>query len=186
MRQVTLYRWRREGIGWQDLLSEALRLGAGAPIVAVVYGARKAWLAAVGMSGTLDPMLDDPRVFELRAFDGVNEWRWLAGPEQGRGAWVTEHSREAPAGWLPVSPAPPGTRAKDGDTLLWGKVTSAGQDHATLATARVGSIRIPHTAAIGGRVALRVREYLGSVDKHGNVGLVEERILGFQNIEVER
>ena len=65
--------------------------------------------------------------------------------------------------------------------LLWGKGVAKPAElpasWSRLTTARIGRLHIPAPNVTCGYVHLKVREYLAETDQHGNVAVVEERLL---------
>jgi CRISPR-associated protein (TIGR03984 family) len=129
-------------------------------------------------------------VFEARVFNEQAELRWLKQwPNKGRAALIAEQNiseyfdKEA------------GTFAQvdhiDQTYLLWGQGTLAKTGElpanwSRLAMARIGMLDVPYpldasrpaVSRSGERIQLNAREYLAVYDNHGNVAMVEERLLG--------
>lgn len=118
-------------------------------------------------------------VFELRAFDGDAELRWWNVPGEGSRAQVITDERMA------------GQGLAAGYTyrrLLWGQARPSQQDGwLTLFEARIGELRVPVDGQVeqGGRVWLEAVEYHRE-DEHGNVAVVDERLVGLTAVRTDQ
>lgn len=125
---------------------------------------------AVSLAGT----------FDVRAFDGRCEVRWLREPRgAGRAAVVSE----TPLGDAPT-PVPVRCHV-DRTEIVWGRVTSSEGGWVRTHEDRIGELALPvEVAEAGGGVALRVREYLadGGAALDGNTVIGHERIVGFEGV----
>lgn len=113
--------------------------------------------------------LDLQAVFELRAFDPDRELRWWnRSAGSGSARVVTDDVLCAPAGAR--------RRGTGYARLLWGTVTHATDDWATLTEPRIGHLRVPMDQATAEQqVWLHAVEYYAE-DEHGNVAVVDERL----------
>ncbi len=127
------------------------------------------------------------RVFEARVFNPRAELRWLH-KSAGKGAAALLSEQDI-SGCL-SEPPHAGFQYEQLDQLepletrylLWGESAGvAGEANwQHLTAARIGYLNVPLTGVKlndGDRVQLVAREYLSEVDKHGNVAVVEERLL---------
>lgn len=129
-------------------------------------------------------------VFEARVFNQNAELRWLhrmAG--KGSAALLSEEPISA---CLSEPPQPEFDYGQldqleplEQRYLLWGESAGlagkANWEHLT--AARIGYLNVPLTGvklSDGDRVQLVAREYLAQVDDHGNVAVVEERLIGLE------
>lgn len=118
-------------------------------------------------------------VFEARIFTSEYELRWLNQRNQiGQGVLLSESELDDKK---PLDVV--GTRLNT--YYLWGEGVSSNSDWSVLATARIGKLDVP----IRGlqpheKVRLVTREYFGVCDDHGNVAIVEERVLRLQRRKV--
>ena len=145
----------------------------GRDVVGFVYSPVAApWFRLDGdvLRGRGDTVIEPDEVFEVRAFDGVRELRWW-NVTGGRGRHFVLDSRALPSGWRS------GERHQ---RLLWGSVRSGGPEWTELFTARIGALHVPVGGAVRqhSTIRLEVQEYLDE-DEHGNVSVVDERLLGF-------
>ena len=108
-------------------------------------------------------------VFELRAFDGTRELRWWNVSGGAGNQFVLDH-HALPDGWRPG-----GTYER----ILWGAVRTGGPEWTELFAARIGPLHVPvgGSPAAHSTIRLGVREYLVE-DEHGNVSVVDERLVG--------
>lgn len=134
--------------------------------------------AAHGPNGPLDLT----GVFELRAFNRDRELRWW-NTSGGRGPAVVVTERAGdPDGDAPRRVERPYAR------LLWGtreRELTAPAGWVRLLEGRIGTIEVPfaESVAAGGRVWLHAVEYVEE-DEHGNVAVVDERLVGLSAIGV--
>ncbi|MFV2124711.1 CRISPR-associated protein Csx19 [Micromonospora sp. LOL_013] len=121
--------------------------------------------------------LDLTGVFELRAFTGEAELRWLHdGGGTGTAHWIGESDTDRSRPGLPWR-----LQDKPYERLLWGAVVGERNDHGwvTLHDGRIGTLPVPvdGPAPEGSLVWLQAVEYAEN-DKHGNVAVVDERLVG--------
>lgn len=173
---------RQDGIDLEQALREyAGKLGA--PGVALAYTPARCLVAAVAGSALSVRSGEVPvdEIFELRAFGRDAELRWLhedAG--LGRAVILTEDGA-----LLRGLEGEPGAidylERLDNTYLLWGTALEEDCDGwTTLAEARVGAIEIPLAdVSRDDRAWLHSFEYLAADPEHGNVSVVEERLVGF-------
>lgn len=181
----TLYSMRKKNIGLVAALEAA---APGVVLAGFCYSPAAAFFARwdgetlqAGDGGTLG------QVYEARFFAAAGELRWLRDPQDaaGRGdaVWLTE-SALASSDWTALSPLPD-LEAIAGRRLLTGVIAGPGEPGWSVMHApRHGQVAVPLTcpaAAVGRRLALTNREYLG--DAPGSAGedrnrvVVEERLL---------
>ena len=115
--------------------------------------------------------------FQIAAFDGAVELRWLADGHTGRAVWLAED----PAA-LPDPPVEPPVRADEVITsrcVLWGHPDGdAAHGFSAWSDGRIGEAHYPTPAATGSeRACLEIAEYVAH-DEHGNAHVVERRLLG--------
>ncbi len=158
----------------QEALAAFATGGTGLDTVGFAYSSSAAPWFRLDADGTPRDAQGDPLdltgVFELRAFDADRELRWWhTGDGRGQARELTDHTTGVPGArsWPPYR------------RLLWGAVTSAEQGWATLSEARIGSLEVPvpGPAPSGGHVWLKAVEYVAE-DAHGNVAVVDERLIG--------
>lgn len=143
------------------------------PAIGFCYRPSDARWFRLGADGTVTgpaaTTFDLTAVFELRAFTGMHELRWLnESAGTGRGVLVSDDG----------SGVTPPTYHR----LMWGAVVDQSDGWATLSAARIGTIKVPvdsPTSLIGRRIWLRAVEYEAE-DEHGNVAVVDERITGLE------
>lgn len=117
-------------------------------------------------------------VYEARLFGERAELRWLA-TSGGHAVFLTEDRDELPSFFTPLAPVV-ATGVCDGQYLLWGRgAGEAREGWTTLATERIGSIRVPAEVEQGGYAAVKTREYIVQDPEHGNSHIAEERLLAF-------
>lgn len=144
-------------------------------VAAVADGAR---LVLAGGSASLDG------VFEARMFGAEAELRWLnAHDGKGRAVLLFEDTGRVtpPTGWA-VQRDDEVTDSIVGQYILWGPGAerSPAAGWSTLASAKIGTIEVP-IANVGKRhVCIRVIEYLHVEDGHGNIGVLDERLVGLE------
>ena len=167
-------------------LAEALErcaasLAFGEMPAVLLYSASRCAVAGLSREGDLracDGRVVDTRgVFEARAFAPRCELRWLhrAG---GRGRAVL--LSEEPLG--PVlgesTEVKELVKTLDQRYLVWGAVNgNPGPGWCAVAESQIGQIDLPVDARAGRRIQVVAREYLGRVGDHGNVAVVEERLV---------
>jgi CRISPR-associated protein (TIGR03984 family) len=131
--------------------------------------------------------LDLNRVFEARIFDRQSELRWLNQPnKKGKAVLLSEiqivsylsEDRDTieSINFIDII---------DSQYLLWGEGTGKTDENwSCISAARIGKLAVPiGKIARNDRVKLRFQEYLGVCDEHGNVAVVEERLMGLIRIE---
>lgn len=181
---VTLY-----GQAADDMtLSEAITRCAdalaadGAQVVGLLYAPERCTLARLGGRRFIGPdnsPVDAGAVYEARVFSPAAELRWL-NAARGRGRAVLLSESPQPRA-LEKDLAPVHAReCLEESYLLWGEGdgSAMGAGWSRLSTARIGTLVVPVDGVGGGqRVRLRTREYIAVVDEHGNVAVVDERLL---------
>ncbi|MBF0583231.1 MAG: hypothetical protein HQL80_03230 [Magnetococcales bacterium] len=176
------------GSGWEGSSGDTLPIG-------LFYTPKRCLFGRVSADGIIetpeDEGLDLCEVFEARIFNAVGELRWLQhseGNTTGRAVFVTEEENTSPNGWqegtslFGLTPMPDAY-------LLWGTTTGWNRKKAwlQLATPRIGGlyVPIPSTVLPGENKRLRLlrREYLGCAEEqHGNMAVLEDRLLGVEEL----
>lgn len=145
------------------------------------------FVVAVADGGVLQRTGEDlwappPRTFQLQAFNGTTELRWIARGDSGRVAWVSEDRDALPDG---SSFERPFVDVIDAQAVLWGDPEGTEDAHFSRWTAaRIGTAHYPVAAgAHGQRAVLCSREYL-SVDGYGNANVFERRITALEVVNL--
>lgn len=130
---------------------------------------------------------DPAGIFDLRAFNARAELRWLseAGARGGSAAIVAPEALSLPQGW---ADAPEDLLPDDPDLkrhyVLWGRGAPDGNEPAgwsRLTEARVGALWVPLAGVPkDGMVRLAAIEHLAEEPGHGNVYVLEERLVGLE------
>lgn len=123
---------------------------------------------------------DVDNVFEVRAFDGQTEWRWLKGggsgaadPSMGRFVEVSDEAMLKEGFMLATEPV---------QYLLWGAQHQSGRpEWCRLSEDRIGSLDVPFPDSSDAeqRLAVEAVEYLAE-DAHGNIRVADQRLCGFR------
>lgn len=123
--------------------------------------------------------LDLNRVFEARIFNQQSELRWL-NRSNGTGRAILLSQTDIHQYLTKDIPEIQAIDIIDSQYLLWGEGTGGNDDTwSCISAARTGKLSVPiGKIARNDRVKLRFREYLGVCDEHGNVAVVEERLMG--------
>ena len=169
---VTLYRAHSGALDLDGTLAAAAQRGE---LVGFVYAPKRAlWVRLVAGALEFPPGEARPdAIFELRLFDRDREWRWV----KGQGAACLSESPLALPGWTDEAPIAD-CEAIERNTLLWGRIQNPGAPGwSRLGAARTGTFDVPLNTPEKTGVALCSRVYLAIRDDHGNVGVVEERML---------
>jgi CRISPR-associated protein (TIGR03984 family) len=103
--------------------------------------------------------------------------------------WVRERSGDTGSATIMREFADSGKGGEEylslpGSYLLWGTVQKSTQKNATLFDPRVGSIKIPASAATHSRIAMSYKEYFRK-GECGNLFFFAERLTGLSTIEIE-
>ena len=199
---MTLYAHYWHDIDLRNALLSYSTLELAPQSVVLLYSRHQCRFAVCDASGRLSDefghFLEMDDYFEARAFTETAELRWLKNPRdaQGRGA-VAVLSERVVAGFAKenVEEFPLYQDGHHGlidqTYLLWGEGISPealtpGWDAGwgCLAAARIGRLPVPIPCAAGERIHLKVREYLGRSDgdTHGNISVIEERLIGLERI----
>lgn len=205
-KKITAIRARAaELITFRDALKQCANLLVSAP--ALLYTPQWCGFAQFDAVGRLvaadgkpaEEFVDKPddfreSVFEARVFNQQVELRWLHKRNgEGRAVLLSDDGEDAKLDDY-FAELPQLTELPKLDKiietipqtyLLWGEgieVTEKDRPApgwSRLTTARIGRLHVPLAENdVGtGRVQLVAREYLGEVDQHGNVAVVEERLL---------
>jgi len=190
MNQVVLFARAAEAVTLQEAVTQAAAAlrGDGAP-VAILYTPRQCRLAVLTPEGELRGpaglMPDLSEAFEARVFSGQGELRWLHQAD-GRGRAVLLSEQDISRYLAEPVPDLTTVAIKDHEYLLWGKGTGASPaaGWSRLSAARIGTLDVPVPDVKDGEsVCLRAREYLALAategeEDHGNVAVLEERLLG--------
>lgn len=173
-----LRRWK-PGLSLAELATQARALAGDQTLIGFGYAPAAAVWLQVDAHGQLQTEGGQPvqGLYELRLFDGAREWRWFSEGASTRAACVAEEGTPLPQGWSGPQEDPEAW-IEDRSWLLWGtkvdRPTASGWT--TLSTPRTGPFFVP-IAGIAAEMGVRLsaRVYLGRVDEHGNVGVIEER-----------
>ncbi|MUG95757.1 TIGR03984 family CRISPR-associated protein [Scytonema sp. UIC 10036] len=142
-------------------------------------------------NGKIEPHKDEiinlNSVFEARVFNKQAELRWL-NEKSGTGKAVLLSETETnfclyEKGKLKELDKHPQSY------LLWGQGTGTdiGEGWSRLSTARIGKLDIPIPGVKSQqRVQITTCEYFCVIDEHGNVAVVEERLLNLEPIKEEK
>ncbi|MBY0523612.1 MAG: TIGR03984 family CRISPR-associated protein [Gemmataceae bacterium] len=181
-----LFIYTRQAVSLSEAM-EGYRSGAGSErATAILYSPQRCLLAAWEsgqFQGHAGQSIDTASVFEVRVFNETAELRWQsdAGPKQRQRAVIlTEQdiSKSLGATWL--------SRDQDCDDklhqtyLLWGQGTGTtmAPGWSELATARIGKLAVPlNGVGRNQRVLLKSIEYLAAEKQHGNVTVLDERLV---------
>lgn len=159
---------------------------------ALLYSPSACLLARVQsgrLKGAEGVALDFDAIFEARVFTKDAELRWLRTPGGSRTVLVREEAPAATdsgASETAVDGRQPFHGTINQSYLLWGEALAdaAVGGWASLATARIGTLRVPLPADKGlplyGRMAIRAREYLFTDETHGNAYVGDERLLALE------
>lgn len=159
---------------------------------ALLYSPSACLLARVQsglLKGAEGVALDLDAIFEARVFTKDAELRWLRTPGGSRTILVREEASAATdsgASETDVDDRQAFHGTIDQSYLLWGEALAdaAVGGWASLATARIGTLRVPLPADKGlppyGRMAIHAREYLFTDDTHGNAYVGDERLLALE------
>jgi CRISPR-associated protein (TIGR03984 family) len=164
---------------WASFLSTEVDQAVG-----LIYAPRACRFVRLQQDGTLlgsaanepesEVISPDP-VFEARVFGPKGELRWhkdAAGNH--RTVIVAEDKLALRDDFNPASITY--LETIDRPQILWGQFRPS--PWVRLSTARVGFLDVPFAIEPKPvRVQLRIREYLAEVDVHGNVGVIEERLI---------
>jgi CRISPR-associated protein (TIGR03984 family) len=121
---------------------------------------------------------DTNTCFQLQAFDGNTELRWLDHPDGGRASWLSEQPDHLP---YPANGSRDFLDTVDNVSVLWGQPTTNPLDApiSTWREARVGDAHYPCPPGTGrgDRAVLRAVEYISTPDPHGNVAVFQRRLV---------
>jgi CRISPR-associated protein (TIGR03984 family) len=182
---ITLY-----GRSAKDLtLSEALQQSATlfTQTIALLYSPALCQFATFSEGNLYDEdleIIDLTTVYEARVFSEKGELRWLNNSDGvGRAVLLSE---EPLSDHFSLEVDLENLHSIDQTYLLWGKgiSTNTQTGWSQIGKSRVGTISIPFKGVRSGMyVCLNAREYLQEVDQHGNVSVVEERLIGLSVME---
>jgi CRISPR-associated protein (TIGR03984 family) len=182
---ITLY-----GRSAKDLtLSEALKQSSTlfTQAVALLYSPARCQFAQFSEGNLYDEdleIIDLGSVYEARVFSEKGELRWLNDSDGlGRAVLLSE---EPLSDHFSQAVDLENLHSIDQTYMLWGKgiETDTKTGWSQIGKSRIGVISIPLEGVCGGTyVCLNAREYLQEVDRHGNVSVVEERLIGLSVLE---
>ena len=201
---ATLYGRAVDDIKLEHALRAVASVFDGADAVALLYSARKCQLArlrAGALTDSHEQAVDLNGIFEARIFNEKAEFRWLNRQDgQGRAVLLSEEPiPESAESRFNIDVTLDAVDRRPQSYLLWGEgVGLESNGWATLTTARLGNLSLPISNLGTGRAQLRSVEYFAEADVdgvivqtdydmaknagklHGNVILVEERLLGLE------
>jgi CRISPR-associated protein (TIGR03984 family) len=163
-------------------------------LFAQVSSAANQTVALLNANGQAIALTD---IFEARVFNPTAELRWLNDRNgSGRAVLLSEDNAisaylettvaEVPDLELAGLPKQSLLITLDQTYILWGQGTQKQPDTlrtgwSRLASARIGKLDVPLANVKHLQyVKLKVREYLQTVDEHGNVAVVEERLVALE------
>lgn len=116
------------------------------------------------------------RTFQIAAFDGTTELRWLADGDSGQAVWLAESAADLPD---PAAGTVPFAEKLDDRAVLWGLPDSGDREGFSVwSDGRIGAATYPTPPGVGRaeRACLSVVEYV-DYDEHGNAAVVERRLV---------
>jgi CRISPR-associated protein (TIGR03984 family) len=139
-----------------------------------------------GIVKNLNETLNLDSVFEARIFNEECELRWLNfSGGLGKAVLLSENPEKANS-FRDKNETLNYLEKLEQTYLLWGEGTDKEIDAgwSKLATARIGKLDVPIEGITRTQgVQLVSKEYLGEIDKFGNVAVVEERLIKLQSIK---
>ena len=131
------------------------------------------------------------KCFQLHAFNGTSELRWLADGPTGRAVWLAESAADLPG-------EPTGRRQYSAtlstQAVLWGLPVAdpTADGMSTWREARIGTAHYPcapgrppvDSEPHRDRAVLRGVEYVGIPDLHGNTAIVEHRLVTITTVDL--
>lgn len=177
----------------RDVLAEAIAL-LYAPTHCLFAQVSDASNQAVELLNANGQAIDLTDIFEARIFNPTAELRWL-NDNNGSGKAVLLSEDAAISAYLATSivevpnlelaglPEQSLQNFLDQTYILWGRgmqqtPANLSRGWSRLASARIGKLDVPiENVKHPQYVKLKVREYLQTVDEHGNVAVVEERLI---------
>lgn len=182
----------------RDVLVEAIAI-LYAPTRCLFAQVSSAANQAVELLNANGQAIDLTDIFEARVFNSTAELRWL-NDSNGSGRVVLLSEDAAISAYLETTvaaipelklaglPEQSLTNAIDQSYVLWGQgvqtqPTTLREGWSRLANARIGKLDVPIANVKHLQyVKLKVREYLQTVDqdKHGNIAVVEERLISLE------
>ncbi len=181
-----LYGYAKDDLTLSETLEAGLPALTAKQAVALIYTPQRCLLAALEnkeLRLSNGKAVTFTEVFEARIFNEDTELRWWHKQDgQGRAVLLSAKAQPEYQKTLTedVSFAP--LQVLEQSYLLWGEGTgiSPSPGWQRLTAARIGRLDVVpfhKTVMSGTRVQLHAREYLREVDEHGNVAVVEERLL---------
>jgi CRISPR-associated protein (TIGR03984 family) len=191
---MALYRRANNNVDLQAALEQCSEVLLNDFAIALLYTPAWCGFAQIGPTANdwrippqVDRRLDRDSIFEARIFSERAELRWLKDwPNKGRAALISELDI---SGYLGAgADTMQGDNFIDQTYLLWGEGIEATNElperWSRLAMARVGTLDVPYplddrpiVSERNQRIHLVAREYLNVIDEHGNVAVVEERLV---------
>jgi len=199
---MILYAHYWTGVDLADALAAYGALGLSPRAIALLYSRWQCRFATCDTKGRLSDekanILKTNDCFEARVFTEIAEMRWLKNPvdPENRGSAAILSERKLTG--FPdddIEEIPLYQDGYDGRIdqtyLLWGEGVpistlndGMNAEWGCLVAARIGRLPVPIPCGDGDHIHLKVREYLGRLgsDLHGNVGVVEERLIGLERV----
>ncbi|MBF2087002.1 CRISPR-associated protein Csx19 [Thermoleptolyngbya sp. C42_A2020_037] len=192
--KTKLYRQSDQDISLKDALNKVKELMPGA--IALLYSPQACRFGKLESDGQVticcnskqdwqEQHLDlspesKAKVFEARVFNEQAELRWLSIPgRKGKAVLIAE--TDLGNGFADHREPLTYLETLDQTYVLWGKrlAQRTPEQWSILSAARIGSMSVPISAGTSSQdtVILHSREYLGEVDKYGNVAVQEERLV---------
>lgn len=160
-------------------------LGRSPGMWTVLVSTPTSYTVAVASGGTLRVAGDDPwelpaDCFQITAFDGRTELRWLADGAGGRAVWLAEQAD--------ALPSEPGggvafDHTLDQRSVLWGEPAAPeSPGFSAWSSSRIGLAHYPCEPGLArDRAVLEALEYIAH-DEHGNAAVVERRLVAIRRL----
>lgn len=145
----------------------------------VGFAQSPAWMGFVRREGStltsLDGTVDLTWVFDVRLFAAAEEFHWWWDQQSGDGrSFVLNDPAASARGWTRLQGAP-------AQRLLRGVVVDSAGGWAKIHDGHSRPLWVPAAGAIGAQLAIGAVEYT-SIDEHGNVGVVAERLTSIHQL----
>lgn len=190
MTERILYSYRSEGITLQEAIQNCPELFTKG--IALLYSPEYCKLAKIQViedkinltnvsNESINLEYTSSHIFEARIFNPTCELRWLnTSNGKGQAVLISEDSENIP-NFFNKMPEQAFLKILNQQYLLWGEIgkTQPIPGWRRLATSRIGSLDIPFDkpTSQNQRVYLKTIEYINTIDCHGNVAVIEERLV---------